>query len=246
VDPAQRRELTVPELAAMVEHRLHRGDLTAGEFTKECSYAATAGLATVLCRPEQVALAARALAGTQVRVVTALGYHDPSAPTLSVAALTAQAGELIDQGVHEVTLLAAPGVMPHASPGLLLDQAAAVLQCARPQDVSVRVAINCDDMTDAHITDTCQQLARAGVHLVQGGSISGGRASLARVQTMRAALPHPILLKWTHPVRGLDTLLVCIALRIDRFNGKPRALLADAERAAQIGPLTVPALGIDL
>lgn len=60
--PVQREELTLGQLAGLLEHRLHFDHLTEDEFVAGCQYAAKAGLAAVLCRPEQVPLASRVVA----------------------------------------------------------------------------------------------------------------------------------------------------------------------------------------
>jgi hypothetical protein len=62
---------------------------------------------------------------------------------------------------------------------------------------------------------------------------------------MRAALPDDVSLKWTFPVRSLDSMLICIAEGVDRFNGDPEALLKSAERHTALGPLIVPVRGLD-
>lgn len=73
----------------------------------------------------------------------------------------------------------------------------------------------------------------------------GDRTGFAQIDLMRAALPQPVLLKWTHLVSTLETLLVCTALSVDRFNSEPTALLGAARRDAATAPRTVPKPRLD-
>jgi deoxyribose-phosphate aldolase len=60
---------------------------------------------------------------------------------------------------------------------------------------------------------------------------------------MRDALGPDVLLKWTQPVRSLETMLLCIAEGVGRFNGDVRRIMASAQYSARLGPLTVPVPG---
>jgi hypothetical protein len=57
---------------------------------------------------------------------------------------------------------------------------------------------------------------------------------------MRAALPDEIRLKWTFPIRSLDSMTICIAEGVDRFNGDPESILNNAAQRTASGPLIVP------
>lgn len=245
VRPGRRRELTLRDFAGRLEHRLHWANLSEREFLHGCDFAATQGISAVLCRPEQVELAANALAGSSVRVVTGLGFHDPDAPLRSQRDLVAEAAQLLHAGVHEVSLLAAPGVVAAAGADRLIEQVQAVRGVAAPAGVTVRVALNSDEMTDEQVATLCAHLAEAGVDAVQGGAIRGGRVGFGRIELMRQALPRPILLHWAHPVKAVETVLVCIAHGIDRSIGDTEALIASAKRSTRVAPLTVPMAGRD-
>jgi len=144
-----------------------------------------------------------------------------------------------------VGLIARCGSMPDADLDLLTDQMRAITAAVSHQACRVRVLLNTEALADNEITSACQRAADAGVHLVQGGSFRGDRTPLGHIETMRAALTSEVKLKWTHPVRSVEALLVCMALGVDRFNGDPPELLAAAVRSSRIAPLMVPLPGVD-
>jgi deoxyribose-phosphate aldolase len=242
----ERDELSLSEFAALLEHRLHWPDLSERQFTEGCEYAARSGLAAILCRPEQVSLAAKAILGSPTKIVTGLGFHDPKAPELPIDALTAEAVELVGRGADEVSLLAAPGVLPRCTEALLMDQLSAVHDAVAPQGATVRVALNCEGLAEHQAVNLCSRLTQTGVAVVQAGAIrTGDRAPFSWVEAMRAALPRPTVLKWSYPVKSLEVVLVCVGLGVDRFDCDPRELLRAAKQSTRVGPLTVPAPGID-
>lgn len=242
----QRRELSVAQFAGLLEHRLHWPDLTERQLVEGCEFAARSGLAAVLCRPEHVAPAVSAVAGSTTRVVTGLGYHDPNAPALPVEDLKEQASKLVDLGAHEVSLLATPGVMPQATPELLVDQLAAVREVVNKAGATVRVALNSEGLSECEAVSLCGRLAREGAATVQAGALrSGDRPPFNWVSAMREALPRPVRLKWSYPAKSIEVVLVCVALGVDLFDGEPNELLKAARQSSRVGPMTVPKPGVD-
>jgi deoxyribose-phosphate aldolase len=107
------------------------------------------------------------------------------------------------------------------------------------------VVLDTDRQTPAATAAACELLGSTGAWLVQGGSWRGGRTSLSRIQLMRAALPDQVRLKWTLPVRTLDSMMIGIAEGVDLFNGDAKELLDDAARRVSVRPLLVPLRGVD-
>ncbi|HEV7196919.1 MAG TPA: hypothetical protein VGN19_13360 [Pedococcus sp.] len=231
-------------MAARLEHRLHQPQVGPTELSRGCTFAAESGLAAVLCRPEHVPAAAERLAGSEVDVVTVLGFHDPRSPRRSPQELAREADELTAQGATELALVATPGSMPADGTAFLVDQIGAVTQAA-PHGTRVRTLLDTTAMTDDEISASCRAMVDAGVQLIQGGSFRGDRTAFSQVEIMRSAMPRNVLLKWTQPVRSVQAMLVSLAVGVDRFNGDPAALLQDASRQTRVGPLRIPVSGID-
>ena len=187
-------------------------------------------------------MASGMLAEAKTKIVTALAYHDPSAPSRDVDALTCEALRLADQGADEVSLMGAPGRVPTE---LLMEQLEGVREALAPTGVTVRVVLDCTELPLAEVSAAAARVGHAGVATVQCGAVHGDPPSFDCVEAMRDALPVSVLLKWTQPLKSLEALLVCVSMGLNRFNAEPHTLLRVAKRSAELGPMTVPAPGLD-
>ncbi|WP_457255118.1 hypothetical protein [Pedococcus sp. P5_B7] len=234
-----RRRLSVADLAAHLDHRLYGQPAVPGATRQGCAKAAQAGFAAVICRPERVAEAARELSGTAVAVVTAVCWDTPGTTHLDTDSMLSQALTLADHGANEVALLATKERM--APSGAEFErQINALVACMGKRDVRVRVILDTEYLTRHDIATACRQATDAGVWMAQGGSWRGPRTGFTQVEAMRDSLGADVLLKWTQPVRSLQTLLLCIAEGVERFNGDVDQLMAAARRSAAAGPMIVP------
>lgn len=240
----EREVVTTESIAARLEHRLHGPEVDSEGLARGCDYAAGAGLAAVLCRPEHIAAAARHVAGTATAAVTALAFHAPSR-SQAPAELAAEAVDLVSAGAAEVALIVAPGLEGDGCLHLIDERVNAVVEGVTPQGGKLRVLLNTTDMTHEHVGSCAAVVGAAGAWLVQGGSFHGDRATFRQVETMRESLPGDVLLKWTQPVRSVEMMLVCMGLGVDRFNGDIPALLQSAKRSSELAPLMVPLFGTD-
>ena len=232
-------------LAGALEHRLYGADVDTGHLRRGCDYAAEVGLAAVLCRPEHVTTAARRLTGTGVATVTALAFHDAPTRRRDPAELAAEARMLVSAGASEVALTISPGVEHQGCRHLIAEQLQAVVEAVTPEHRKVRVMLNMDDASKEQMSACTQLVGSGGAWLVQGGSFRSDRATFSQIEAMRHSLPEDVLLKWTHPLRSVPMMLVCMALGVNRFNGDSRALLESARQSLKLGPLMVPVYGVD-
>lgn len=237
----RRRTLRVGEVAARLEHRLYLSGPTSQAVHDGCALAVRYGLSSVIARPEVVASAGRHLAGTSVGVVTIPGWSDDCVEPLATKALLAQARRLAADGATDLGILADLERLRDGDGHAFAHDVTALVEAMHGCGARVRVVLDTDGLTPEAITATCQLLGATGAWLVQGGSWRGtARTGLSRIQLMRAALPDEVSLKWTFPVRSLDSMMICIAEGVDRFNGDPEAILENAARRAACGPLVVP------
>ena len=240
-----RRAMSVADVAAHIEHRLYLLPDFPGATWQACVDAAQAGFAAVICRPEKVASASRALSGTAVAVATAVGWDSPHTEILDTDGLICEALVLAGQGADEVALMATKARLEVDGGGEFERQTTALMASMQQRDVRVRVIVDTEDLTSPEIARACRRATDAGVWMVQGGSWRGQRTGFAQVRTMRDALGDEVLLKWTQPVRSLETLLLCVAEGVARFNGDVGPLMVAARRSAILGTLNVPLAGTD-
>ena len=238
----RRRTLRVGEVAARLEHRLYLAGPTNQAVRDGCALAVTYGLSSVIARPEVVATAARHVAGTSVGVVTIPGWTGDDVEPLATKALLAEARRLADDGATDLGMLANVERLRSDDGHRFADDVVALVEAMHGCGARVRVVLDTDGLVPEATAATCRLLGATGAWLVQGGSWRGSaRTGLSRIQLMRAALPEAVSLKWTFPVRSLDSMMICIGEGVDRFNGDPESILENAARRAAFGPLIVPA-----
>ena len=240
-----RRIMSVVGVAAHLDHRLYLLPDVAGATRQGCLDAAEAGFAAVICRPEKVASAARALSGTGVAVATAVCWDSPDTEIMDTDGMICEAVVLAGQGADEVPLVATKVRMSVGGGGEFERQTTALVTSMEQRDVRVRVVLDTEDLTSPEIARACRRATDAGVWMVQGGSWRGQRTGFSQVRRMREALGKDVLLKWTQPVRSLEALLLCVGEGVARFNGDVGPLMVAARRSAGMGTLNVPLAGTD-
>jgi deoxyribose-phosphate aldolase len=244
VSPKLRRQLSVADVAAHLDHRLYAQQAGEDRVPNGCALAAEAGFAAVICAPPDVPQAARLLDGSGVQVVTALEWDAPTDTAMDTALVLEEARLLADQGADELMLITSKSRLDGSRNSFLRQTATVVRELGR-RDVRIRVIVNTERMTATEITELAQGVGDAGAWMVQGGSLSGKRARFSELEVLRGALPSEVIVKWMQPVRSLDAMLLCIAEGVGRFNADVEDILATAQLRAQSGPLMVPLPGWD-
>ncbi|CAN7245883.1 hypothetical protein LJR027_000917 [Terrabacter sp. LjRoot27] len=237
--------MSLGEVAARLEHRLYAAEQTQQALRDGCAFAVRQGLSSVIALPEVVPTVAGHLTGTSVGVVTIPGWRHGDVEPLATAALVAEARRLAADGATDLGMLAGVDRLSADDGHGFADDVSALVEAMQACDVRVRVVLDTDGLTPQATGAACELLGATGVWLVQGGSWRGARTGLTRIQLMRDALPDGVGLKWTFPLRSLDSMLICMAEGVDLFNGDPQSLLKDAARRIATGPLVVPVSGVD-
>ncbi len=240
-----RRELSPRWLARTLEHRLYLGEPSPASVAAGCEEAVGRGLAAVICRPEHVEVAAAAVAGSAVAVVTALAWHRDEYGPLATDDLLTEADDLARAGATDLAVAVTGRRLLVDDGRQAAEQVERVADVAGGAGARVRVILDTDGLDCAGVRSACARLGRTGAWLLQGGSWRGSRTRLAHVHLMRAALPPGVRLKWTHPVDSVDKLLICLAEGVDRFNADIDLVLAEARARADSGGLFVPVAGAD-
>ncbi|GAB3888736.1 hypothetical protein GCM10028802_41490 [Terrabacter terrigena] len=239
-----RRLMTVAEFAQGLDLGMHFSHVDGADLDEGCRLALERGLAAVTCRPDQLPMAARQLAGSAVSVVSGLSFHARREAPICGAGWRREARALSGQGATELAVIATPERLRDSGGAPFYDALEELLSAQRADGYRLRVHLDTGGLTDAEITAACQRLAAAGVWMVQGGSWKGERTAFRHLERMRTALGPGPLLKWTHPVT-FHVMLLAMAYGVDRFNADVVQLLQEADRKGRYAPIAVPLAGID-
>ena len=179
------------QIAGMIDHTLLKATATQEQIEKLCAEAAEYRFASVCVNPVNVALAARLLKGSGVKVCTVVGFPLGACTSKAKAFET---GDAVDNGADEIDMVINVGAAKEGRFDLVEQDIAAVVQAAKGK--LVKVIIECCYLTDEEKTLACKAAARAKADYVKTSTGFGtGGATAADVALMKAAIPEGMKVK---------------------------------------------------
>ena len=156
MDDDAREVLSVAGIARRFDADLLDLALSDADVVDQCQRAVELGLASVVCRPNRVAVAARAVEGSDVVVCTGLNvqydaWSDPSLPELARA--TDQA---VEDGARDLTLFMARSQLQPENVDRLTAQLTHVVASAAACGGLARVVLMTSGMTGEELRDGCR------------------------------------------------------------------------------------------
>jgi len=219
------KTITYLELAKVIDHSLLKPELTEQDIINGCNLAARYHTATVCVKPCHVRLAAEALAGTDVKVSTVIGFPHGSNLTMIKVAETQAA---IDDGAVELDMVLNIGQLRSGKAAEVQSDIAAVCQVAHARGAKVKVIFENAYLTDEQKILACKLSEAAGADWVKtstGFAPSG--ATLEDLRLMRANVGPQVQVKAAGGVRTLDALLAVIDVGVTRCGATATAEILD-------------------
>jgi deoxyribose-phosphate aldolase len=196
-------------VAAMIDHTLLKPDATRADIETLCREAAQFGFATVCVNPAWVALAARQLAATSVRVCSVVGFP-LGATTADVKAYETR--RAIFDGAREIDMVINVGALKSGDLRVVERDIEAVASCCRECGVLSKVIIEAALLTDDEKISACTLAKAAGADYVKTSTGFGpGGATAADVALMRRVLGAEMGVKAAGGVRDLEGLKAMVA-----------------------------------
>ncbi len=226
---------TIPtrKVAKTIDHSLLKPELTVADVLAGCEIAAAYDVASVCCRPIDVARCRDALTGTDVLVGTVIGF--PHGSNLSVVKVF-EAERAMEDGAVELDMVLPIGMLRSGEDGYVSDDVAAVVAVATAGGAIVKVILENAFLTDDEKVRGCLISEAAGARYVKtstGYAASG--ATLDDIRLMRATVSPDVKVKAAGGVRTLDALIDCINAGIDRCGSTVTAAVLDDLAARQGG-----------
>ena len=223
--------ITEEKVAGTIDHSLLRPELTTGEVLAGCELAAAYRVASVCCRPLDVAACRDALSGSGVAVGTVVGFPHGASTT---AVKAAEARRALDDGAVELDMVLAIGWLRSGQDAYVQDDIAAVVAAARPQGAVVKVILENAYLTDEEKVRGCRLSERAGADYVKtstGFAPSG--SSMDDLRLMRASVSDRVKVKAAGGIRTLDLLVEGLNAGMDRCGATATATIIDDLRTRQ-------------
>lgn len=214
------------EIAAMIDHTLLKAFATPAQIEQLCKEAAEYHFASVCVNPAYVALAARLLKGTGVKVCTVIGFP-LGANTSAVKAFEAK--DAIANGAEEVDMVINVGAMKAGDYELVEKDIKAVVDAAN--STLVKVIIETCYLTDEEKALACKAAAKAGADFVKTSTGFGtGGATPADVALMRANIPDTMKVKASGGVHNYEEAMAVVEAGASRIGASAgMAIVAAAE-----------------
>lgn len=194
------------------------------EVLDGCALAARYEVASVCCRPADVARCSEALAGSSVEVGTVIGFphgaHTTGAKAFEVSTAAAQ-------GATEFDMVLNIGWLRSGLDAEVEADIAAVVEAAEGQ--VVKVIFENAYLTDSEIVRACRLTEAAGAQYVKTSTgFAPTGATLDHVRLMRASVSPAMKVKASAGIRTLDDIVAFIEAGCDRIGTSSTASILDA------------------
>jgi deoxyribose-phosphate aldolase len=230
---------TLRQLAKMIDHSLLHPTLTDADILRGCDTARHYDVATVCVKPYAVAMCREALAGSEVKVCSVIGFPHGSSTTAIKVAETLQA---IRDGAAEIDMVINIGKALGNDWDFVRADIEAVNRACTGNGALLKVIFEVDYLRDEHILrlcGICSELKAAfvktstGYGFVKqpGGDYNYKGATEHSLGLMRRHSAPDVQVKASGGVRTLDEMLKALALGVTRIGATAtEAILEEAKR----------------
>lgn len=208
-------------IARAIEHTNLKPTASEHDIVRLCAEAVENGFHGVCVHGSRVAVAARALAGTDLAVVSVVGFPLGACAT---AVKTFETELAVAEGAHEIDMVLALGWFLEGAPEAGRD-IAAVVQSAG--ECPVKVILETGHLTTDQITAACHLAREAGAAFVKTSTGFGPRgAKVDDIRTMRAAVGDALGIKASGGIRLRAEAEALMAAGADRLGTSSGVLIA--------------------
>lgn len=214
---------TLAQVAKTIDHALLRPDMSRDEVRAGCEVALKYDVASVCCKPADVAFCADILRGSDVHVGTVVGFpHGNSATSTKVF----ETKQVVADGATEIDVVINIGWMKSAMYDQVRDEIAAVVAAAGGNQV--KVILENAYLTKEEIVKACQLCEAAGADYVKTSTgFAPTGAILEDVQLMHASVSSKVEVKSAGGVKSLDMLLSFMDAGVKRSGASGTAAMLD-------------------
>jgi deoxyribose-phosphate aldolase len=214
---------TLRQVAKTIDHALLRPDMSRDEVKAGCEVALKYDVASVCCKPADVAFCADILRGSDVHVGTVVGFPHGNSATATKVFETKQ---VVADGATEIDVVINVGWMKSGMYDEVREEIAAVVAAASGNQV--KVILENAYLTKEEIVKACQLCEAAGADYVKTSTgFAPTGAILEDVQLMRASVSSKVEVKSAGGVKSLDMLLSFMDAGVTRSGASGTAAMLD-------------------
>ncbi len=214
---------TLRQVAKTIDHALLRPDMTRDEVREGCEVALKYDVASVCCKPADVAFCAEILKGSDVHLGTVVGFPHGNSTTATKVFETKQ---VVADGATEIDVVINIGWLKSGMFDEVRDEIAAVVAAASGNQV--KVILENAYLTKDEIVKACQLCEEAGADYVKTSTgFAPTGAVLEDVKLMRASVSPKVEVKSAGGVKTLDALLAFMEAGVKRSGASGTAAMLD-------------------
>lgn len=226
----EQSKYSLAQVAKTIDSALLKPEMTIAEVIAGCEMAKKYHVASVCCRPADVALCAKELQGSDVLVGTVVGFPHGSSAMATKVFETEQA---VRDGAVEIDVVINIGFMKSGMYDEVRNEIAAVVKAAA--GYPVKVILENAYLTNDEIVKACHLSEEAGAHYVKTSTgFAPTGAKLEDVLLMKASVSPKMKIKSAGGVKNLDMLLEFIDAGVSRSGASATAAMLD-EFVARFG-----------
>jgi deoxyribose-phosphate aldolase len=214
---------TFRQVAKTIDHALLRPDMSQDEVKAGCEVALQYDVASICCKPADVAFCAALLKGSDVHVGTVVGFPHGNSTT---ATKVFETKGVVADGATEIDVVINIGWMKSGMYDQVRDEIAAVVAAASGNQV--KVILENAYLTKEEIVKACQLCEEAGADYVKSSTgFAPTGAILEDILLMRSAVSSKIEVKSAGGVKSLDMLLAFMDAGVKRSGASGTAAMLD-------------------
>ncbi|MFP3357662.1 deoxyribose-phosphate aldolase [Planococcus sp. SIMBA_143] len=188
-------------IASLIDHTLLKAEATAPQIEQLCKEAAEYKFASVCVNPAWVALAAKELDQSEVKVCTVIGFPLGASTSETKAFETTDA---IEKGAGEIDMVLNIGALKSGQEDVVKADVEAVVNAAKGKAI-VKVILEICLLTDEEIKLASRLSKEAGADFVKTSTgFSTGGATVEAVRLMRETVGPDLGVKASGGVRSLE------------------------------------------
>lgn len=204
--------MAVQQLASIIEHTLLRPDAVAGDYERLCREALAYRFYGVCVPPNRVGFVRSLLAGSDVRVVTVIGFPFGFQ---SGRAKVNEADEALSEGAQELDVVMNIGALKEGRYQVVeneIHELVALCSCIKPDRPVLKVIIESCYLTDAEKLLAVRLIGEAGADFVKTSTGFGpGGATVEDVSLLKGAASGRLGIKASGGIRTREQALALVA-----------------------------------
>lgn len=197
------------------DHTLLKAEASESDIKKLCAEAREYDFYSVCVNGCYVELAAKELAGTDVKVAAVIGFP---LGAMSMESKVFETTDVCEKGAREVDMVLNVGALKEGRYEYVEDEIAACVAAADEFDADVKVILETCYLSDEQIVKACELSVSAGAEFVKTSTGFGtGGATVHHVELMRKTVGNLAQVKASGGIRDYETCMAMINAGADRI-----------------------------